>query len=163
MLLTLIEWIQIELWFLIRKTGLTITWDLLNINTFRIILAIELLPMTDSRIVCLIEHLFTIELENVIMLELSDNIEVTWIRFGDINVLSIISLILELEPITNFTLTVLLMKNLTITLELLLITRLITTSMPSTHIKTFEQQSIKMLDLIIGLLITIFDKHAIPI
>ncbi len=163
MLLTLIEWIQIELWFLIRKTGLTITWDLLNINTFRIILAIELLPMTDSRIVCLIEHLFTIELENVIMLELSDNIEVTWIRFGDINVLSIISLILELEPITNFTLTVLLMKNLTITLELLLITRLITTSLPSTHIKTFEQQSIKMLDLIIGLLITIFDKHAIPI
>ncbi|WP_192572984.1 hypothetical protein [Candidatus Hodgkinia cicadicola] len=119
--------------------------------------------MTDSRIVCLIEHLFTIELENVIMLELSDNIEVTWIRFGDINVLSIISLILELEPITNFTLTVLLMKNLTITLELLLITRLITTSLPSTHIKTFEQQSIKMLDLIIGLLITIFDKHAIPI
>ncbi len=119
--------------------------------------------MIDSHIVCLIEHLFTIELENIIILVLSDNIEVTCISFEEINVLSMISLILELEPITNFTLMVFLMNNLTITLELLLTTKLASKSLPSARITTLEQQSVKILVLITDLLITIFDKHTIPI
>ncbi len=162
-LLILIEWIQTELWFLIRNTGLIITCDLLNTNTFRIILAIEWLPMIELHIVCLVEHLFVIELENTVILVLLDNIEVTWISFEEVNVLSMISLILELEPITNFTLMLFLMNNLTITSELLLITTLVINSLPFARIKTLEQQSIKILALIIDLLITIFDKHTIPI
>ncbi len=89
-------------------------------------------------IVCLVEVLLIIRFENIVILILSDSIDVIEINFGEINIFSIISLTFEVEPIIILILTLSIILKFISNLELLLTKILIISLLLFTRITTSE-------------------------